>query len=71
VRHPRADLSQKEPEFFRRSDHSSYGFFALAGPSVKSSGRTDDIDVLDIAPTLMSLLEEPVPVIMTGRRLDV
>lgn len=71
VRHPRAELTQKEPEFFRRSDHSSYGFFALAGPSVKSSGRTDDIGVLDIAPTLMSLLEEPVPVNMTGRRLDV
>lgn len=71
VRHPRAELTQKVPEFFRRSDHSSYGFIALAGPSVKSAGRTNDIDVLDIAPTFMSLLEEPVPAIMTGRILDV
>lgn len=71
VRHPEAELRQKKPEFFRRSDHSSYGFFALAGPSVKTRGKAGDIEVLDIAPTLMTLLGEPVPAIMTGRRLDV
>jgi hypothetical protein len=38
---------------------------------VKAVGRTNDIAVLDIAPTFMSLLEEPVPAIMTGRILDV
>lgn len=70
VRHPLAELGQKEPEFFRRSDHSSRGFFALAGPSVKPLGKAGDIDVLDIAPTFMSLLEEPVPSAMKGRGLD-
>jgi hypothetical protein len=38
---------------------------------VKSGGRADDIDVLDIAPTFMSLLEEPVPATMSGRKLDI
>lgn len=71
VSHPRAVLTQKRPEFFRRSDHSSYGFFALAGPSVKCTGKEDDIEVLDIAPTFMSLLDEPVPRVMSGRILDI
>jgi predicted AlkP superfamily phosphohydrolase/phosphomutase len=71
VHHPDAELRQKRPEFFRRSDHSSYGFFALAGPSVKTRGQTGDIEVLDIAPTMLALLGEPVPDTMTGRRLDV
>jgi predicted AlkP superfamily phosphohydrolase/phosphomutase len=71
VTHPQAELIQKKPEFFRRSDHSSFGFFALAGPSVKTRGKTGDIEVLDIAPTLLTLLGEPVPAVMTGRKLDV
>ncbi len=71
VRHPDAELKQKIPEFFRRSDHSTQGFFALSGPSVKKSGRIDNIEVLDIAPTLLSLLGEPVPDIMMGRKLDI
>jgi predicted AlkP superfamily phosphohydrolase/phosphomutase len=71
VRHPDAELKQKKPEFFRRSDHSSQGFFALSGPSVKKSGKIDNIEVLDIAPTFLSLLGEPVPDIMMGRKLDI
>ncbi|HVY54415.1 MAG TPA: hypothetical protein VHC46_01520, partial [Thermodesulfobacteriota bacterium] len=71
VRHPEGEIGQKKPEFFRRSDHSSFGFIALSGPSVKTKGRSKDIDVLDIAPTFMSLLEEPVPEIMSGSGLDI
>jgi predicted AlkP superfamily phosphohydrolase/phosphomutase len=71
VRHPDAELRQKKPEFFRRSDHSSHGFFALSGPSVKKNGKIDNIEVLDIAPTFLSLLGEPVPAVMTGHKLDI
>ncbi|MFI5323066.1 MAG: alkaline phosphatase family protein [Thermodesulfobacteriota bacterium] len=71
VVHPETELIQKKPEFFRRSDHSSYGFFALSGPSVIARGEidNDNIEVLDIAPTFMSLLGEPVPDIMHGHTL--
>ncbi len=70
VLHPEAELTQKKPEFFRRSDHSSYGFFALAGPSVRTGGKIDNIEVLDIAPTFLSMLGEPVPDVMPGRELS-
>lgn len=69
VLHPEAELTQKKPEFFRRSDHSSCGFFTLAGPSVKTGGKIDNIEVLDIAPTFLSLLGEHVPDVMAGREL--
>ncbi|OGE23939.1 MAG: hypothetical protein A3J42_08255 [Candidatus Dadabacteria bacterium RIFCSPHIGHO2_12_FULL_53_21] len=71
VRHPDAELRQKKPEFFRRSDHSSHGFFALSGPSVKKCGKIDDIEVLDIAPTFLSLLGEPIPAVMAGNKLNI
>ncbi|MEZ4548736.1 MAG: hypothetical protein R3B51_13950 [Thermodesulfobacteriota bacterium] len=60
----------KRPEFFRRSDHSCYGFFALSGPSVTKRGQAGDISVLDIAPTLLSLIGEPVPEDMKGLPLE-
>lgn len=69
VRYKGRDITMKRPEFFRRSDHSCRGFFAIAGPSVKKSGKTDDINVLDIAPTFLSLIGEPVPAEMKGRPL--
>jgi predicted AlkP superfamily phosphohydrolase/phosphomutase len=71
VRHPAGEIIQKRPEFFRRSDHSSRGFFALSGPSVKKCGKIGNIEVLDIAPTFLSLLGEPIPAVMTGHKLDI
>ncbi len=71
VVHPEAEIRQKRPEFFRRSDHSAHGFIALSGPSVKKRGKIDDIEVLNIAPTFLSLLGEPVPAAMTGQKLDI
>jgi predicted AlkP superfamily phosphohydrolase/phosphomutase len=59
VRHPDAELRQKKPEFFRRSDHSSRGFFALSGPSVKKCGKIDDASS-GHRPTFCHL-GEPVP----------
>ena len=64
------EISMKRPEFFRRSDHSCYGFFALSGPSITKRGPIGDISVLDIAPTLLSLLGRPVPEDMKGLPLE-
>jgi len=69
VVHPKAELTQQKPEFFRRSDHSSNGFFALSGPSVQASGNIGEIEVLDVAPTFMSLMAKHPPGFMKGRAL--
>jgi len=43
------------PNFCRGSEHTSYGLFALAGPSIPTEGNIGSIDPLSIAPTLASL----------------
>ncbi len=67
--HPKAELVQQKPDFYRRSDHSSYGFVAAAGPSIHKQGTLGDVHVLDLAPTFLSLLGEPIPERMTGQVL--
>jgi predicted AlkP superfamily phosphohydrolase/phosphomutase len=67
VVHPRVELVQKKPEFFRVSDHTSHGFTAAAGSSIRSQGSIGDISLLDLAPTFLTLMGEPVPERMTGR----
>ncbi|MGH7807211.1 MAG: alkaline phosphatase family protein [Thermodesulfobacteriota bacterium] len=66
VVHPRAELTQKKPDFFRRSDHSHYGFVGAAGPSIHRQGRLADVEVLNLAPTFLSLMGEPLDK-MVGR----
>jgi predicted AlkP superfamily phosphohydrolase/phosphomutase len=70
VVHPGAELTQKKPEFFRDSEHTFRGFFAAAGPSIVERGRISDVDVLDIAPTLLKLLDAEKPPQMTGRPVE-
>jgi predicted AlkP superfamily phosphohydrolase/phosphomutase len=68
--HPRAVLTQRKPEFFRNSDHSSSGFWAMTGPSIAGRGPLGAVDLLDLAPTFLSLMGAPVPPVMRGRVLD-
>jgi predicted AlkP superfamily phosphohydrolase/phosphomutase len=67
VVHPRVELVQKKPEFFRVSDHTNHGFTAAAGSSIRSQGSIGDISLLDLSPTFLTLMGEPVPERMTGR----
>jgi predicted AlkP superfamily phosphohydrolase/phosphomutase len=66
VAHPKAEITQKKPEFFRDSEHTDHGFFVAAGPAIQRRGRIADVDVLDLAPTFLALLDEPQPKQMTG-----
>jgi len=66
VVHPRAELVQDEPEFFRDSDHTRYGFVAASGPAFASQGAIGEIDALDIAPTLWAALGPPLPPSFSG-----
>jgi predicted AlkP superfamily phosphohydrolase/phosphomutase len=70
VVHPRAELTQKRPEFFRRSDHSHNGFVAAAGPGIRRAGRVEPVDVLDLAPTFLHLMNESPDEDMHGRVLS-
>lgn len=67
VVHPRVVLTQQKPEFFRDTDHIKHGFVAAAGPAISSSGEIPEVEVLDLAPTLLSLLNETAPPEMTGK----
>jgi predicted AlkP superfamily phosphohydrolase/phosphomutase len=49
------------------ANHAQYGFFQLVVPGVPPTPCPQDIDILDIAPTLLAHLGVPVPVRMTGR----
>jgi predicted AlkP superfamily phosphohydrolase/phosphomutase len=70
VRHPRCELAQGQPDFFRRSDHSSAGFVAAAGPGIRRGAALGEVDVLDLAPTFLALLGEAPTPEMGGRVLE-
>ncbi|WP_017715767.1 alkaline phosphatase family protein [Kamptonema formosum] len=70
VIHPKAELRQQKPEFYRDSDHSHNGFIAAAGPSIQRRGAIADVSLLDLAPTFLSLMGEPIPDKMTGQPLE-
>jgi predicted AlkP superfamily phosphohydrolase/phosphomutase len=69
VVHPATDLVQRKPDWYRPSDHSSSGFVAAAGPSVRKLGALGDVQVLDLAPTFLSLMGEHVPENFTGQAM--
>ncbi len=69
VRHPRCELTQGRPDFFRRSDHSSAGFVAAAGPGIRRGAALGEVEVLDLAPTFLALLGEAPSPEMGGRVL--
>jgi predicted AlkP superfamily phosphohydrolase/phosphomutase len=49
--------------------HGRSGFFAMAGPGIPATGEVKNMTLLDIAPTLLSLLGLPVPEDMEGQSL--
>ncbi len=70
VLHPKVEITQGKPDFFRRSDHSPYGFVAAAGSSIQKRVALGNVEVLNLAPTFLSLINEPVPDKMVGRVID-
>jgi len=56
LQHPKAELTQGRPEFFRGSDHSLHGFVAAAGPGICGRGALGEIPLLDLAPTFLNLM---------------
>jgi predicted AlkP superfamily phosphohydrolase/phosphomutase len=67
LHHPKAELWQPVPGFYRDSEHSDQGFIAAAGPGIPGRGDLGEIDLLDMAPTFLAALGQPVPERMVGR----
>ena len=49
------------------ANHAQYGYFNWVAPGIGPAAGGRDIDILDIAPTLLSLMGEPIPEGMQGR----
>lgn len=50
--------------------HRREGIFIAHGPDVRANTQLDEVSILDLAPTVMALLGQPVPQIMDGRVLQ-
>lgn len=50
--------------------HRSEGIFIASGPNIKQKLRLSQANILDLAPTIMHMLGEPVPPVMDGRVLE-
>jgi predicted AlkP superfamily phosphohydrolase/phosphomutase len=61
---PPAPLSGVEAAW--SADHRPLGIFAAAGPRI-AAGATDELSLLDVCPTVLALLERPVPDELDGR----
>jgi predicted AlkP superfamily phosphohydrolase/phosphomutase len=52
-----------------KGDHYPLGAFAAAGPGIRRGARLHAGSILDVAPTVMHLFGEPIPLEMDGRLL--
>jgi predicted AlkP superfamily phosphohydrolase/phosphomutase len=53
----------------RSGNHRPQGMFIAVGPGI-NAGILPKAHILDLAPTVLSLLDQPIPVEMEGRPLD-
>jgi predicted AlkP superfamily phosphohydrolase/phosphomutase len=66
VVHPRGVLRQEPPAYFRDSYHSLDGLAILSGPGIRATRDPITLDLLDLAPTFLSLLGVSPTSEMTG-----
>ncbi len=64
--HPRGEITQRQPGYFRDTNHTRSGTFWAMGPSIQTSVSLGEVDPLDLAPTFLSLLGEAAPDCMKG-----
>ena len=70
VRHPRVGLIEEDLRDMPKTEHTGEGFLIAAGPQIRSGGRVEGGDILDVAPTLLHLLGLPAPEEMDGHVID-
>ena len=52
-----------------QAENKKFGIFMAYGPNIKPAGKTDNVSILDLAPTILHLLNIPIPQDMDGRVL--
>lgn len=67
--HPRAEITQIRPEWYRPSDHTQHGFVSAAGPAFSARGEQAEVSPADLTPTFCRLLRIPIPSELQGRPL--
>jgi predicted AlkP superfamily phosphohydrolase/phosphomutase len=70
VLHPRAELVQERPQYCPESEERLAGFVTAAGPSIQAAGDIGEVSLLQLAPTWLSLMGEPVPQTMSGEIIE-
>lgn len=61
------ELVEARPEARISGEHAPDGVYLLAGPSAALATGVDSLSVLDVAPTVASILELPISPLWTGR----
>ena len=61
------ELVAARPEAHISGEHAPDGVYLLAGPHAALATRVDSLSVLDVAPTVASILELPISPLWTGR----
>ena len=64
------ELLDRHSEVVKSGRHHPKGVLLMAGPQVRPRVDLGDCDNLDIAPTLLQLMGQPVPSVMKGRVLE-
>ncbi len=67
--HPRFDVISKEGFQLRRTQHASEGFMIAGGKNINKDAALSGISTVDIAPTILYLMDQTVPEEMDGRVL--
>jgi predicted AlkP superfamily phosphohydrolase/phosphomutase len=65
--HPQAEIQQSPSFYHRDSYHSLNGFMTAAGESIDKKGQLEDIDLLDLAPSFLKLLQVAIPKELSGK----
>jgi|GEM_PF-3135232 len=63
------DLNSSSPSEPHGGGHGPSGYFCLAGPGVPADGEKYDVTLRDIFPTVLTLLQMPVPPELTGKAI--
>jgi predicted AlkP superfamily phosphohydrolase/phosphomutase len=67
VVHPTTELRQTPCDFHRDTDHSQFGLVAAAGPAIAEHGDLGFVSPLDLVPTFLAHLGNPVPEHLSGQ----
>jgi hypothetical protein len=65
-----SELVERHAEVVKTGRHHPKGVMLMHGPAVRPGVRIEQCDNLDLAPTLLRVLGQPVPRIMEGRVLE-